>query len=47
VDWLGQNPLPELADVLIEVAGKSYVKYVLAKFQKHGKLPSGLEAGWQ
>jgi Uma2 family endonuclease len=34
--WLWQDPLPQLDDVLLEVAGDAYAQYLLQRLRQHG-----------
>ncbi len=40
-DWLWQKPLPNVQDILLEIAGADYATYLLSKLQARGHLPPG------
>jgi Uma2 family endonuclease len=39
VNWFWQNPLPEPEDVLMEVAGEAYARYLIERLQRRNLLP--------
>lgn len=39
VNWLWQNPLPETEDVLMQVAGEAYARYLIERLQRRNLLP--------
>ena len=38
-EWLWQDPLPAVADVLLEVAGETYIRYLVDRITAKGRLP--------
>jgi hypothetical protein len=40
VEWLWQNPLPSVEDVLLEVGGAAYARRWIERLQQRGFLPS-------
>ncbi len=39
VEWLWQEPLPAMEDVLLEVGGETYAHHWIERLQQHGFLP--------
>ena len=39
VEWLWQDPLPVLEDVLLDVGGEVYARHLIGRLQQHGFLP--------
>jgi len=40
VEWLWQDPLPAVEDVLLEVGGAAYAQHLIERLRSHGFLPA-------